>query len=348
MTSITPVILSGGAGTRLWPLSTQNLPKQFLPLLSDKSLLQETILRLSGLAGVTLPVIVCNEKHCSLVDEQLKAIDVPAQAVFLEPIGRNTAPAIALVAMQALAAGEDPILLVLPSDHAIADVNKLHEAIDLARVYAKRGNLVAFGVAPTRAETGYGYIKFAERLGEDSVYQIDKFVEKPNSVTAEEYVASGCYCWNSGMFMFRASIFLLELQNFAPDIHQACRKVLAGVVKHDNCFELQKDDFIACPSDSIDYAVMEKTKNSLVIPINEAGWSDIGSWQALWECVKKDAQGNVVIGDAVLHGVEDSYVHNSQNKKIVALGLKDIIVVTVGDTLLVAHKDECQKIKDLL
>jgi len=305
-------------------------------------------LRLNGLVGVTLPVIVCNEKHCSLVDEQLKAIAVPAQAIFLEPVGRNTAPAIALVAMQALANGEDPILLVLPSDHAIADTAKLHRAINLAIIYAERGNLVAFGVTPTRAETGYGYIKFAECLDENDVYEIEKFVEKPNLVIAEEYVTSGCYCWNSGMFMFRASIFLQELQICSPDIYQACHKVLAGVVKNDNCFVIQKEDFIACPSDSIDYAVMEKTKNSLVIPINEAGWSDIGSWQALWECVNKDIQGNVVIGDAVLHAVENSYIHNSQNKKVVALGVKDIIIVTIGDTVLVAHKDKSQKIKDLL
>ena len=345
--TITPVILSGGTGTRLWPLSTQDLPKQFMPLLSNESLLQETATRLLQFSNITSPIVVCNIKHRALVEQQLNEIGIAPQTIFLEPVGRNTAPAIALVAMHALLNKRDPILFILPSDHAIQNPKKLQIAINLAQIYAEQGKLVTFGITPTRAETGYGYIKCSEQLGNEHAYIIERFVEKPDLITAQQYLEAECYYWNSGMFMFRASVFLQELKSFAPDIYSACEKVLSYATQNASAVMLPHEIFAACPSNSIDYAVMEKTQKGVMISLTDAGWSDIGSWQALWEHGTKDSQNNVVIGDAILGNTKNSYVH-TKKLKVITLGVQDIIIIASEDAILITHKDECQNIKKYL
>jgi mannose-1-phosphate guanylyltransferase/mannose-6-phosphate isomerase len=349
-----PVILSGGSGTRLWPLSRELYPKQLLPLVGDRTMLQETAARLRGMDDVGAPVVVCNESHRFMVAEQLHETgDVP-QAIVLEPVGRNTAPAVAVAALVALenaakagggATGSaDPVLLVLPADHVIRNVEAFREAVKLGLAAASEGKLVTFGVVPTQPETGYGYIKRAS--GKGPAYAVEQFVEKPNLTTAQKYVASGDYYWNSGMFMFRALAYLAELERHAPAMLEACRQAVAKGTRDLDFTRLPKAEFEACPSDSIDYAVMEKTAAAVVVPL-DAGWSDVGSWSALQDALPTDDNGNVVSGDVITEGARGCYLH-STSRMIAAVGLEDHVVVETKDAVLVAPRDKVQDVKQLV
>ncbi|MCX7034399.1 MAG: mannose-1-phosphate guanylyltransferase/mannose-6-phosphate isomerase [Arenimonas sp.] len=346
MTSIVPVLLSGGSGTRLWPLSRETHPKQFQPLVGDGSLLQATWRRIEGLAGIAAPIVVANEEHRFMVAEQLRQLGVAPAALLLEPVGRNTAPAIAVAALQAMAGGDDPLLLVLPSDHVIRDVPAFHAAVQAAAPAAGQGALVTFGIMPTGPETGYGYIKAASPPVGAGVRPVERFVEKPDLATAEAYVASGDYFWNSGMFLFRASRFLDELQRFAPAMVAAARAALAGAQRDADFLRLDRAAFEACPADSIDYAVMEKTDAAAVLPIN-VGWSDVGSWSALWEIADQDPDGNAHHGDVIALGCSNTLAWGGR-RLVSLLGLKDVIVVDTDDALLVAARDQVQQVKDIV
>jgi mannose-1-phosphate guanylyltransferase/mannose-6-phosphate isomerase len=350
---LVPVILSGGAGTRLWPLSRELYPKQLLALVGKHTMLQETARRLQGLnAGG--PIVVCNQEHRFLVAEQLRQVKVAPQAIVLEPFGRNTAPAIALAALtaqtRAVAAGgdagkaDDPTLLVLPADHVIRDVKAFHKAVNEALPAARDGRLVTFGVVPTGPETGYGYIR--RGAAEGGVYRITQFVEKPNLQRAKEFLASKEYYWNGGMFMFRASRVIEELARFAPEILSACRAALEGAKADLDFTRVEPKAFEACPSNSVDYAVMEKTQRAVVVPL-DAGWNDVGSWSALHEASGADAAGNVTHGDVLLEDSTDCYVH-SESRLVATVGLKDHVVVETKDAVLVAPKSRVQDVKKLV
>lgn len=353
---IVPVILSGGAGTRLWPLSRELYPKQLLPLVGERTMLQETACRLGGLEDLSAPVVVCNESHRFLVAEQLRAVGHPPSAILLEPVGRNTAPAVAVAAMQAMAEGYDPVLLVLPADHVIRDADALCTAISSAKPLAVQGKLITFGIVPTAPETGYGYIradracplntKDGVRGTGDTAYAVAQFVEKPDLATAQHYLESGDYYWNSGMFMFLASVFLEELERVSPTMVAACRKSLQGARDDFDFLRLEKDAFCACPSDSIDYAVMEKTTSAAVVPL-DAGWSDVGSWSALWEIGEKDGDDNVLCGEALLKDTRNCYVR-AQGRMVAAIGMQDHIIVETADAVLVAHRDKVQDVKEIV
>jgi len=346
-----PVILSGGSGTRLWPLSRELYPKQLLPLVGKRTMLQETAARVAGLPDLAAPVVVCNESHRFMVAEQLREFGARAQAIILEPVARNTGPAVAVGALVALqraqASGKadvDPVLLVLPADHVIRKVDAFQSAVLTGRAAAEQGKLVTFGVVPDRAETGYGYIRRA--AGSGPAYAIEQFVEKPDAATAEKYVASGEYYWNSGMFLFRARTYLEELQRFAPAMLAACEKAVAGAQTDLDFTRLAKDEFSACPSDSIDYAVMERTASAVVVPL-DAGWSDVGSWSALQDALPTDAQGNVISGDVLTEATTGCYLH-STSRLIGAVGLRDHVVVETKDAVLVAPRDKVQDVKILV
>lgn len=350
---IVPVILSGGAGTRLWPLSRELYPKQLLPLVGEQTMLQETVTRLRGLADLGAPLVVCNESHRFLVAEQLRAIGVKPSAIVLEPVGRNTAPAVAVAALLAGAAGDDPLLLVLPADHVIADSAALRAAVQAGAGLAEEGRLLTFGIVPDKPETGYGYIRAGAPLGvrgpDPSPFTpsaVAEFVEKPDLATAQRYVASGDYFWNSGMFMFRASAFLAELERFAPEMLAACRKAVAVSARDLDFTRLDVEAFAACPGDSIDYAVMEKTAAAAVIPL-DAGWSDVGSWSALWEVGEQDASGNVLSGDVLLEEVSNSFIY-AGSRLVAAVGIEDHVVVETADAVLVARKDKVQQVKAIV
>ncbi len=340
-----PVILSGGAGTRLWPLSRELYPKQLLALTSQRTMIQDTALRLKGLDAAA-PVVVCNDAHRFLVAEQLRLIGIEPRAIVLEPVGRNTAPAIALAALAALkdSGSEDPTLLVLPADHVIRDVAAFQMAAVAALTAAEQGRLVTFGVVARTAETGYGYIKRAEALG--PVYRIGQFVEKPNATRAAQFVESGEYYWNSGMFVFRARRYLEELERLAPPIAAACRKAFEGSKSDLDFTRIDPKAFASCPSDSIDYAVMEKTKEAVVVPL-DAGWSDVGSWASLHAASDADASGNVAHGDVLVEDSNNCYLH-SESRLVAAVGLKDHVVVETKDAVLVAPKDRVQDVKSLV
>lgn len=342
---IVPVILSGGSGTRLWPLSRELYPKQFLPLAEERTMLQATVGRLAGLAEVAASLVVCNEHHRFLVAEQLRSTGPLPAAILLEPVGRNTAPAVAVAALQALSEGQDPILLVLAADHIILDEEAFRHGVQVALPHAQAGQMVTFGIVPTAAETGYGYIR-AERGGAAEVFPVAEFVEKPDLDTARRYVASGDYFWNSGMFMFRASRYLEELEKFSPDIFVASRQSFAAAVRDLDFIRLDAAAFSACRSDSIDYAVMERTSRAVVVPL-VAGWSDVGSWSALWEVGEKDAAGNVVQGDVIAIDCRNSYIKVS-SRLVAAIGLDEVVVVETSDAILVAHKDKVQEIKKVV
>ena len=343
MSALIPVILSGGSGTRLWPLSRESHPKQFLPLLGDRSLLQMTWLRLRGLPGAEAPLVVANEEHRFMVAEQLRQVGATPSALILEPVGRNTAPAIAVAALKALATGEDPVLLVLPSDHVIADEAGFRQAVLAAMPAAEAGSLVTFGIVPTAPETGYGYINAAAGEG---VRAVLRFVEKPDQATAEQYVASGQYFWNSGMFAFRASRYLEELQKTQPRMVELARQSLDKATRDADFLRLDRDSFAACPADSIDYAVMEKTDRASVLPI-DVGWNDVGSWSALWSVVEQDGNGNAHRGDVLARDCHDTLAIS--DKRLVALiGLSDVVVVDTDDAILVAHKDRVQEVKEIV
>ena len=298
--------MSCGSGTRLLPLSRKNKPKQFLRLFGDRSLFQNTLTRLFDLSDIEAPIVVCNENHRFMVAEQLQEITIPESDILLEPCARNTAPAIALAALQALGRGDDPLILVLAADHLIQDVDVFHTAIKQAQKQAETGKLVTFGIVPTMAHTGYGYIQ-AKVRGEVSA--VDAFVEKPDAVTAQGYLDSGHYYWNSGMLMFKASTIIAELERFSPKIISCCRTALTASRADLDFIRIEQVDFEGCPSDSLDYAVMEKTDKAVVIPL-DAGWSDVCSWSSLWENHSQDQQQNVLIGDVLVHDVQDAYIHS--------------------------------------
>ena len=338
---LTPVILSGGAGTRLWPLSRELHPKQLLALAGgSRTMLQETASRVGGLPDVGSTVVVCNDAHRFLVAEQLRQLGGAAPEIVLEPIGRNTAPAIALAAQAAMAAG-DPLLLVLPADHVIRDVPAFQAAVRLALPSAEAGKLVTFGVVARQPETGYGYIRRGKGAG--PIYPIERFVEKPDLATAKRFVESGEYYWNSGMFLFRASRYLEELQRQAPDIAEACRRAVAGGRRDLDFVRVDTDAFAACRSDSIDYAVMEKTADAVVVPL-DAGWSDVGSWSSLHEAVEQDTRGNVQRGDVITEDTDGCFIY-AQSRLVATVGLKDHVVVETKDAVMVAPKDRVQDVK---
>jgi mannose-1-phosphate guanylyltransferase len=340
---IVPVILSGGSGTRLWPLSRKFHPKQFINLVNDTTLFQDTILRLPE--GVADPLIICNEEHRFLAAEQLRQIHKKSNGIILEPIGKNTAPAIALAALKFINNGDDPLLLVLSADHLIKNVNVFHRAIKIAEELAKKNKLVTFGVVPDKAEIGYGYIK-ADVNNATDYYNIQSFKEKPNQEDAQEYLDSGNYLWNSGMFMFKASVYLSELERFEPEILNICKKSCQAEYQDNDFIRLNNDEFHQCPAQSIDYAVMERTEGAMVVPL-DANWSDIGSWDALWHAKDKDGNGNVSEGDVILDGVKNTYTYSS-NRLVSAIGVSDLVIVDTQDALLVANKNHGQDIKNIV
>lgn len=347
MKEISPIIMAGGTGSRLWPLSRQLNPKQFLSLIDkNTSLLQSTIKRLEGL-DIAQPLLICNEDHRFLAAEQLRLLGVEDANIILEPMGKNTAPAIALAALLLRSNQRnlsDPILLVLAADHLIQDVNAFQASIQTAYVLAEAGKLVTFGIVPTHAETGYGYIEQGCTVGD--AYKVNRFVEKPDLCTAESYLASGQYLWNSGMFMFRASRYLEELKRYRPDILVACKAALEGAKKDMHFIRLAAEEFAACPEDSIDYAVMEKTDSAVVVPL-DAGWSDIGSWSALWDVSGKDVNGNVCKGDVLAHNTRNSYIH-AESRLVATVGIENVVVVETKDAVLVAHRDAVQDVKKIV
>ncbi|WP_150048818.1 MULTISPECIES: mannose-1-phosphate guanylyltransferase/mannose-6-phosphate isomerase [Methylomonas] len=338
-----PVILSGGSGTRLWPLSRGQYPKQFLPLVSGKTMIQETMLRLQGVPGLQAPIAVCNEDHRFMMAEQLWEIGSKPAAIILEPIGKNTAPAVAMAALSAASA--DDVLLILPADHVIADPAAFHWAIAQAEILAKQGYLVTFGIVPTHPETGYGYIKTAKPVSEHA-FNVAAFVEKPNLETAQSYIASGDYYWNSGMFAFTAGNFLQELAKFNPQMLEICKQALAAAKTDLDFTRLDKEIFSTCPADSIDYAVMEKTDKAAVIPL-DAGWNDVGSWSALWDVTGKDHAGNAIKGDVLALDTHNSYIHSS-GKLVAVVGVDDLVVVETDDAVMVASKDKVQDVKAIV
>jgi mannose-1-phosphate guanylyltransferase/mannose-6-phosphate isomerase len=344
---ITPVILCGGSGTRLWPLSRSAYPKQFLRLTSEWTMLQETLKRLEGLDGAQAPVVICNHEHRFLVAEQLRAIGVTPRRLLLEPIGRNTAPAVAAAAVALAKDDPDALMLVLPSDHSIQDKAAFHRAIRTAGTAASQGLLATFGIIPDSPETGYGYIRRGDALaGLEGTFAIGQFVEKPNRDNAERFVASGEYFWNSGMFMLKAASYLEELNVFQPDVLAAVRKSLgASRMDLDFC-RLDEAAFVESPSISIDYAVMEKTKHGAVVPV-EMGWSDVGSWDALWEIHEKTPDGNVVEGDVLASDVSNTYI-KAENRMVAAVGVQDLVIVETADAVLVADKKSAQNVKQLV
>lgn len=341
---IVPVIMAGGSGTRLWPLSRTAYPKQFLKLLGDETMLQQTCLRAKAFTEVS-PVVICNEDHRFIASEQLRLIGEVNPQLILEPVGKNTAPAIALAAHQILKTEEDAVMVVLSADHYIGSEALLSEDVLKAADAAVQGGMVTFGVSPTGPATGYGYIKQSEKEA-GGIYSIEKFVEKPGLQTAKEYLSEGGYLWNSGMFVFTAKSYLSELKDQRPDIASVCEKSMASMSEDLDFIRPDKSVFVTCPEDSIDYAVMEKTDNAKVIPLNTS-WSDIGAWSSLWDISEKDSEGNVFNGDVLNVGAKNTYVH-SQEKLTAVLGLKNIVVVDTKDALLIADRDCAQNIKKIV
>jgi mannose-1-phosphate guanylyltransferase/mannose-6-phosphate isomerase len=345
--ALVPVLLCGGSGTRLWPMSRRLLPKQFLPLVTERSLLQDTALRLKGLAGGGTPVVVANSEHRFMIADQLQAIGVAPRAMLLEPVGRNTAPAIAAAAL--LAARDDPeaVLLVLPSDHLIGNLRAFHRAAATAARLAAQGYLVAFGIEPTHPATGYGYIEAGEPIaGTKDAFRIRRFVEKPSAARARSFLARGGFLWNGGMFAFGARRYLEELRRHRPAIASAAEKALSLAARDLDFLRLDQDAFAACPSDSVDYAVMEKTGAGAVVRAG-MGWSDVGSWASLWEVGRKDKAKNVSRGDVWLHDARGCYVR-SDGRHVSVLGAKDLVIVETDDAVLVASRDRAQEVKDVV
>ncbi|WP_337878957.1 mannose-1-phosphate guanylyltransferase/mannose-6-phosphate isomerase [Rheinheimera sp.] len=343
---IFPVIMAGGTGSRLWPLSRDLMPKQFLQLSGHHSMLQATVDRLGGL-DCCAPLLICNEEHRFVAAEQLRQIDQLNQNIILEPAGRNTAPAIALAAFTAVNKAQDPLLLVLAADHVIAQNDKFQQAVRQAEKLAEQGLLVTFGIVPTAAETGYGYIRRGMALaGDVAAYRVGQFVEKPKQQVAEQYLASGDYYWNSGMFLFRASVYLQQLKQFRPDIYAACEQAMAEVTPDLDFIRINSEAFLACPDDSVDYAVMEKTDAAVVVPL-DAGWSDVGSWSSLWDISPKDANGNVHQGDVLAVQSSNNFVM-AQTCLVATVGLDNMVVVQTKDAVLVAAKDKVQDVKTIV
>ena len=340
-----PVLLCGGSGTRLWPLSRTHYPKQFIPLVGETSLLAQTLERVSGVSSGAAPLVVCNENHRFMTAVVLEQCQQTASAILLEPEGRNTAPAIAVAALEALAIGDDPVLLVLAADHVITDVAAFERSVLLAESAAMRDQLVTFGITPSRPETGYGYIRAGEMVG-DGIFEVASFVEKPSLETATDYVESGEYYWNSGMFLFRARRYLDELEAVRPKMLVAARAAHAKAVRDGVFVHLDGEAFGNCPNESVDYAVMEEAKQTAMVTLH-AGWSDIGSWSALHEATALDEQGNAVRGDVMLMDTENSYVYADQGL-VTTVGIKGLVVVSTPDALLVASRDRVQDVRKLV
>lgn len=344
---VIPLVLSGGAGTRLWPLSRELFPKQLIGVVGERTMLQETVLRTAAIPEIDAPMVVCNHEHRFMVAEQLRQVKRPASTILLEPTGRNTAPAIALGALQAMRfAAAAPVLLVLPADHVIRDVAAFVAVANDAIEAACAGHLVTFGVVPTHAETGYGYIEAGEAIDGGAGRRVARFVEKPNAKVAAEYVASQRYFWNSGMFVFRADRYLEELRKFRPDILTACEAAVAKAKSDLDFMRVEGESFAACPSESIDYAVMEKTDRAVVFPL-AAGWNDVGSWDAVHREGQADERGNVTVGDVLLDDVSSSYVRGSK-RLIAAIGVENLVIVDTPDALLVADKSKVQGVKNIV
>ncbi len=345
--SFYPVILSGGSGSRLWPMSRRLLPKQFLPLVSERTMLQDTVLRLQGVEGSRAAIVVSNSEHRFFVAEQLREIGAPTEVQILEPIGRNTAPAAAVVALYVQSRDPDACLLVLPSDHLIRDVPAFHAAIATALPLAAGGSLVTFGITPRGPVTGYGYIERGDSIsGNGRSFRVSRFVEKPDLETARRYVSSDRFFWNSGMFAFQPRRFLEELQQFRPDILAAAKAALEAGKRDLDFLRLDSAAFAACPSDSIDYAVMERTSSSAMVQ-TDIGWSDVGSWTALWESGEKDSGDNVVRGDVDLRDANGCYVR-AEHRMVAALGVRDLVIVETDDAVLVADKSRTQEVKEVV
>ncbi|MBI4997529.1 MAG: mannose-1-phosphate guanylyltransferase/mannose-6-phosphate isomerase [Rhodocyclales bacterium] len=347
-----PVILSGGSGTRLWPLSREQYPKQLLPLVGADSLLQATVRRLDGLTEVADPLLVCNEEHRFVVAEQVRLLGRKG-SVLLEPVGRNTAPALTLAALWALDRGSDPVLVVMPADHVILDGDAFRTAVGRAATLAEAGQAVTFGITPDCPETGYGYIQQGKRVdGDAAAFALARFVEKPDRATAQAYLDSGDYLWNSGIFVMKASVWKSAIGLCRPDILAACGKSLAGATIDGDFVRVAKQEFAACPSDSIDYAVMERITagvaglpKAAVIPL-AAGWSDVGAWDSLWQVLPKDAAGNAFRGDVMLHETSGTLAF-SESRLVACVGVCDLVVVETPDAVLVAHKDRTQDVKKI-
>jgi mannose-1-phosphate guanylyltransferase/mannose-6-phosphate isomerase len=342
-----PVILAGGVGSRLWPVSRSLLPKQFIEFPDMQgSLFQSTLSRLEGVSDLEDPIVVCNNDHRFLVAEQLRQLGKEHCNILLEPVGRNTAPAVALAALCALQDNVDPLLLVLPADHVIQDETAFLQAIAQALLSAKQGKLVTFGLVPSVPETGYGYIQKGAQLGGEKGYCVEQFVEKPDQETAQAYLDSGNYFWNSGMFLFSASTYLAELKRHAPDIFDSCHQAHKSLERGEDFHLIPESIFASCRSDSIDYAVMEKTASAVVVPL-EAGWNDLGAWDALWEVRDKDEQGNALSGDVVTFDVKNSYIQ-SQSRLVAVAGIRDVVVVETADAVLVTDRSQAQSVKKLV
>ena len=339
-----PVILSGGSGTRLWPLSRAALPKQFLPLISEHTLFQETLLRLKDFPGMAAPLVVCSNEHRFLAAEQVRDIGVTPLLQILEPIGRNTAPAVAVAAFATLEKDAQAILLVLPADHLIQDVAGFHRAIKTALALAQQDRLVTFGITPDEPATGFGYIERGTSLENDQhSFSVARFVEKPDLDSARQFLASGNFFWNSGMFVFKASVYLSELQRHRPDIYQAAQQAWQRSTRDLDFLRLDEQAFTACPADSIDYAVMERTQVAALVTV-DIGWSDIGSWSSLDQASAKDAHGNALRGDVYAAQTTNTCIR-AENRMVAAIGVQDLVIVETADAVLVMHKDFAQDVK---
>ena len=344
---IHPVLLSGGAGVRLWPMSRERFPKQLLNLTSDRSMIQETALRVADPARFAPPLVICNEEHRFVIAEQLREAAIAPAGIMLEPVGRNTAAAVAVAALRIAASEPEALMLVLPADHLIRDVPAFRAVVDVAARAAEAGHLVTFGIKPTAPETGYGYIRSgAEMPGLAGAFEVAAFVEKPSRAKAQHYIDSGDHFWNSGMFLFPVAKVLAELERFEPLVLEACRRAIAGAVADLDFQRLEAVSFRASPSTSIDYAVMERTEGAVVVPA-DIGWTDVGAWSALWEVGAKDGDGNVRIGDVLSHDSRNCYIR-SEGALIAALGIEDLIVVATDDVVMVAARDRVAEIKTLV
>ena len=345
--NIVPVILSGGSGTRLWPLSRQQYPKQFLSLLGNNSMFQETILRLKGLENLLDPIVVCNDNHRFLVAEQLNQIGINNASIILEPLGRNTAPAITAAMLQIINGvdKQDSIMLVLSADHEINDIEEFQKTINVAKIHAEKGRLVTFGIVPKSPNTGFGYINFSGNINSD-IFEVKKFVEKPNQKTAESYINDGCYLWNSGMFMFDSNQLLQELSSYCPEILNAVRQSFGNATQDLDFIRLESDFFESSPNNSIDYALMEKSNNVVVIKL-DVGWSDVGSWQSLYEISEKDMNGNVLKGDIFEEETFNSYI-DAGSHVVATIGVSDLIIIDTPDATLISSKDQAYKVQNIV
>lgn len=346
--TIYPVILSGGAGTRLWPLSRELFPKQFLPLLGEQTLLQQTALRVQDMPGCAPPAVVCNDEHRFIIAEQMRQVGIVPSAIVLEPVARNTGPAAAVAALLLADRDRDAMILLMPSDHLIARPEAFRRAVAIASRAAAAGKLVTFGIRPQSPETGYGYIRRGPALdGQHDVFAVDRFVEKPDQATAQTYLASGEYDWNGGIFLFRATDLLDEMERLAPGMVPACRAALAKARRDLDFTRLDKEAFAACPSRSIDYAVMEKTDRAAVVPV-DMGWNDVGSWDALWAVSRRDGQGNAASGAALMEESANCYIRSEDGILVATLGVQDLVVVATNDAVLVADRKRAQDVKTLV